>query len=318
MLELEPPHHSKLRRAVNRSFVSRHVDPLATFVRGRANELIDAMPRSEPFDLLPSYATPLPVETIATLLGVPLTHTDRLLEWSHAMVAIYAFGDDPAVRRKANDASHEFAAFVHACLGDAKELKDGTLLERLAKDPDLSPDEAISTAILLLNAGHEATVHQIGNAVRLLIDQRDVGFDLTAWLEDDRIDRLIEECLRFAPPLHLFTRTAYEAVDWEDADGAVHHIADGDTIGLLLGAANRDPRRFPEPDRFDPTRDRIDHVAFGGGIHFCVGAPLARMELRIALQTLFHRFPNLRLAAEPVVADTFHFHGLEQLMVIAN
>ena len=318
MLELEPPRHTGLRRAVNRSFVSRHIEPLGTFVARRANALVEAMPRGEPFDLLRAYATPIPVETIATLLGVPLEHTDRLLEWSHAMVAIYAFRNDEQVRAKADAAARQFSNFVRERLLEAKSGKEGTLLERLATDPELSTDEAISTTILLLNAGHEATVHQIGNAVRLLIERRDAGFDLHAWLADERVDGLVEECLRYAPPLHLFTRTAYGNLDWTDADGAVHHVADGETVGLLLGAANRDPRRFTEPDRFDPGRGRIDHVSFGGGIHFCVGAPLARMELRIALQTLFRRHPNLRLTAEPVVADTFHFHGLERLTVIAD
>ena len=313
MLELEPPAHTKLRTAVNRSFVSRSLADMEPFVRRRATELVDALPDAASFDLLPAFATPLPVETIATLLGVPLAMTDRMLSWSHDMVAIYAFANDEGVERRANDAAGEFTAFIRGELGRANE---GSLLAKLAANPNLSTDDAVATAILLLNAGHEATVHQIGNAVRALIDARDSGLDLGWWVADDeRLERLVEECLRFAPPLHLFTRYAYEDISWTDATGGTIEIARNDTIGLLLGAANRDPRAFADPDRFDPTRERIDHVAFGGGIHFCLGAPLARMELRIALRTLFARYPKLKLAYEPVVADTFHFHGLERLVV---
>ena len=318
MLELEPPEHTHLRRVVNRSFVSRQIASLEPFVRERARRLIAQFPPGEAFDLLPAFATPLPVEVIATALGVPTSDSDRLLAWSHAMVAIYAFGTDADVRRSADAAAREFDAYVRGQLVRARGSSDDTILRTLAMAPDVSDDQAVSTVILLLNAGHEATVHQIGNAVRHLIAARDGGLDLHAWITDDkRLEALVEECLRYAPPLHLFTRIANELVEWTDADGRTHRIERGEEIALLLGAANRDPRHFPDPNRFDPARERLDHVAFGGGIHFCLGAPLARLELRIAIGELFLAYPKLKLAEEPVVADTFHFHGLKRLMVSA-
>ena len=319
MLELEPPEHTALRRAVNRSFVSRRIAEMAPTIERYAQELIGKFPHAEPFDLLPSLATPIPIVTIADLMGVSRDAGDKLLGWSHAMVAVYAFADDENIRVRANAAAQEFAAFIDAQLDNARERQDATLLSELARSKDLSRPEAISTTILLLNAGHEATVHQIGNAVRTLIVARDGGFDLARSIDDDeRLDRLIEECLRIDPPLHLFTRIAGEDISWTDVAGTVHEIAAGEEIALLLGAANHDPRRFPEPSRFDPARASPDHVAFGGGIHFCLGAPLARLELRIALRALFQAYPRLALVEEPVVADTFHFHGLERLMVRAD
>jgi cytochrome P450 len=158
----------------------------------------------------------------------------------------------------------------------------------------------VTTCILLLNAGHEATVHTIGNGVRTLLEQgvRDVD------------EGTVEEVLRFDPPLHMFTRWAYE-----DVEAFGRTFRRGDQVALLLGAANRDPLAYPDPGRFDPRREGPANVAFGGGIHFCVGAPLARLELLVGLRMLWERCPELRLAEAPRYADVYHFHGLERLMV---
>jgi cytochrome P450 len=166
----------------------------------------------------------------------------------------------------------------------------------------LSEDELITTAILLLNAGHEATVHAIGNGVKTLLEARQAGPGLG--------EGHIEELLRFDAPLHLFTRYALEDVNY---DGL--RLKKGETVGLLLGAANRDQERFAAPDEFDPARTPNPHVSFGAGIHFCVGAPLARLELNVALPILFARLPGLRLADAPRYRDSYHFHGLESLRV---
>ena len=170
----------------------------------------------------------------------------------------------------------------------------------------LTIDELITTCILLLNAGHEATVHTIGNGVKTLLESGHVGHAL----HPDRIDTTVEEILRHDPPLHLFTRWAYE-----DVEVMGHGFQRGDQVGLLLGAANRDPDAWDAPHRFDPDRPLRPNVSFGAGIHFCVGAPLARLELRTALPILFGRLPNLRLAERPRFADVYHFHGLESLWV---
>ena len=171
----------------------------------------------------------------------------------------------------------------------------------------LTNDELISTCILLLNAGHEATVHTIGNGIKCLLEE---GFD-SRWLTSPKaIDKTIEEILRFDPPLHMFTRYAYEDVVIGD-----HTFVRGDEVALMLGATGRDPKVWPSPDMFNPTRSIVRNTSFGGGIHFCVGAPLARLELRIALPILFQLYPNMRLVEPPVYADVYHFHGLKSLTV---
>jgi cytochrome P450 len=164
------------------------------------------------------------------------------------------------------------------------------------------------TTILLLNAGHEATVHQAGNAVR---PSSRSGLDRDAVRFPAQTAATVEECLRFDAPLHLFTRYAYETM--EVAPDVT--VKSASTVGLLLGMANRDPRAFIEPDAFNPDRTDGQNVSFGAGIHFCIGAPLARIELQEALKVLFDRLPFLRFAAPPRYKDVFHFHGLEALSV---
>ncbi len=165
----------------------------------------------------------------------------------------------------------------------------------------LNEDELVTTAILLLNAGHEATVHAIANGVKTLLEEG---------VREDIGEGHVEESLRYDAPLHLFTRYALE-----DLEYAGIRLKKGETVGLLLGAANRDPERFPEPDRFIPERNPNPHVSFGAGIHFCIGAPLARLELEIAFPTLMTRLPKIRLAEEPRYRNAYHFHGLESLKV---
>ena len=168
--------------------------------------------------------------------------------------------------------------------------------------------EIVSTAILLLNAGHEASVHAIGNGVKAIVES---GLDpVVLFATPASTLATIEETLRFDPPLHMFTRYALEDLEIGGVPMKV-----GDTIGLMLAAANRDPARYPDPDRFDPSRDASGHTSFGAGIHFCLGAPLARLEFEIAMPMLFARLPQLRLAEPPVYRDTYHFHGLERLLV---
>jgi cytochrome P450 len=172
----------------------------------------------------------------------------------------------------------------------------------------LTDDEVMSTAILLLNAGHEATVHTTGNGVKSILES---GLDpRTLFATPEQTEASVEECLRFDAPLHLFTR--YALMDME-VEGI--RLRKGDVIGLMLGAANRDPQRFANPGQFDPFRTDGANVSFGAGIHFCIGAPLARIELQEAMSVLFQRLPKLRLAEQPRYADVFHFHGLERLMV---
>lgn len=309
LLELEPPAHTRLRGLVLRAFTSASLDGLAPQIEAVAAELIGGFPEG-PFDLIARFCTPLPARIIARLLGVPEALWPELLRWSHAMVAMYQSRRDRSVEVAAEAATRDFIAFLEKLVGSRRAAPRNDLISRLVQaerdNAQLSRDELLGTCILLLNAGHEATVHTLGNAVKTLLE---TGTE-TRFLSGDAIASTVEELLRFDPPLHVFMRHAYENVRIND-----HLLEKGRSVALILGAAGRDPRRLTDPARFDPARPAPTHAAFGGGIHFCLGAALARMEMRIGLAALFHQVPNLRLVEVPRYADSYHFHGLERLMV---
>ena len=191
------------------------------------------------------------------------------------------------------------------------DLRDDLISQLLVAESEegrLSEDELVTTCIVLLNAGHEATVHAIGNAVRTILER---ALDpRTIFADAKTTAATVEELLRLDPPLHLFTRYALE-----DVETCGVSLRKGEKIGLLLGAANRDPERFPDPDAFEPSAIPTRMSTFGAGLHFCIGAPLARLEMAVALPILFERLPGLRLAERPRCRDAFHFHGLEALRV---
>lgn len=306
LLELEPPRHTRLRALVLRAFTSRRVAELRADIESVAGELVAALPRDGEFDLIPAYCQPLPVRIIARLLGVPESVAPQLLAWSRDMVAMYQAGVTPTVERRAGQAAADFAGFMRGYLEERRSRPGNDLITHLIQAEQdgarLSTDEMVSTCILLLNAGHEATVHTLGNATRALIEHGALAEP-----------KMTEELLRFDAPLHVFARVAYERV----ALPGGHHLERGDEIALVLGAANRDPVVFPGPDRFDPSRTARPHVSFGGGLHFCLGAPLARAELEIALPSLFSSLPGLRLTEPPRYANSYHFHKHDRLMVAA-
>jgi cytochrome P450 len=308
MLELEPPRHTRLRSLVLRAFTSRRIAALQPEIATLSHQLIDAFPAGE-FDLLPHFATKLPVIIIARLLGVPEEMSDDLLRWSNAMVGMYMAGRDRAREDRAVAATEAFVAFLQDYIDQRRAKPADDLITHLiaaeAEGDRLTTDELISTCILLLNAGHEATVHTIGNGVKTLLET-----GTAAALSDP--EPAVEEILRFDPALHMFTRWAYE-----DIDVMGHMFHRGDQVALLLGAANRDPGVWDDPDQFDPKRSIKPNASFGAGLHFCVGAPLARLELQTALPILFERCPTLRLTETPEYADVYHFHGLKRLMVAA-
>ncbi|MBL4681728.1 MAG: cytochrome P450 [Pseudomonadales bacterium] len=309
LLEMEPPTHTRLRRLVSRAFVSRQVETQREEITTLANTLIDKIDTNQPFDLLSSYAEVIPVIVICKLLGVPTEMADQLLDWSHKMVAIYEHGNNKEVERIANEATLSFEAFIESEIENKKRKPSNDLLSALIKVEEegerLNIEELIATSILLLNAGHEATVHGIGNGVKAILEN---SIDVTSTEEGARA--LTEECLRFDPPLHMFTRFVLEDLEYQG-----QAFKQGDVIGLLLGSANRDEEKFSDAHLFNPTRGGIGHTSFGAGIHFCVGAPLARLEIEIALSVLFERLPKVRIGSEPVYADRYHFHGLEALVL---
>lgn len=306
MLELEPPRHARLRSLVLRAFTSRRIAALRAGIETLCHTLIEQFPNGE-FDLLEHYARPLPVTVIARLLGVPEAMGPDLLRWSNAMVGMYQAGRSRADEDAAVAATQSFVGFMRGYVDLRRSNPADDLITSLIAARDdgerLTADELITTCILLLNAGHEATVHSIGNGVKAMLEHNIRGSETPSML--------VEEIMRYDPPLHLFTRHVYEEVEVFG-----HKFRRGDQVGLMLGSVGRDERVNDTPEMFDVTRAAATHLAFGVGLHFCVGAPLARMELQIALPMLFEHCPDLRLAEPPQYADIYHFHGLERLMVM--
>lgn len=312
LLELEPPEHTRLRTLVNRPFLKRIGPGLVPVLERIAHECLDAMPHAGATDLIAHYATPIPVRAITHVLGVPESIGTQMLAWSHDMVAMYQARRDAAVELAAVRATQAFDACVRELLEARRREPGEDLLSELLRSEvsgeRLTDDELATTVMLFLIAGHEATVHAIGNGVRALLL---AGIDPRARLADPAAAALlVEELLRFDPPLHLFTRFALE-----DCEVAGVHLRRGETVGLLLGSAGRDPERFDAPDRLDLSRAPNPHVSFGGGLHFCLGAPLARLELQVAYRVLFERMPQLALCEPPRFRDAYHFRGLEALHV---
>lgn len=312
MLELEPPRHSRLRGLVLRAFTSHRIAELQPQVVSLCHALIDALP-SNGFDLIPTFAAKLPVIIIARLLGVPEERAPDLLSWSNAMVGMYQARRTREMEDQAASASLAFSDFIRAHAAERRTRPGDDLISHLIAAEEqgdrLTADELVSTCILLLNAGHEATVHTIGNGVKALLEYRAPHDALSV----SNVQATVEEVLRYDPALHMFTRWAYE-----DIDIGYHRFRRGDRVGCLLAAANRDPQVWERPNAFDPMRLAKANVTFGAGLHFCVGAPLARMELQIALPILFQRLPKLRITSSPRFANLYHFHGLEALHLAAD
>lgn len=312
LLNLEPPVHTRLRTLVNRAFVSRHVEQLRPRIERLANELIDGFVDDGEVELLKAFAAPVPAVVIAEMIGLPAEMANQLLAWSNRMVAMYMFGVSEATEHDANAAALAFTDYLKTVIAERRKAPKSDLLSHmLTAEIDgekLSEGEVISTAILLLNAGHEATVHTTGNGIKAILES---GLDPKKLFSDDaQTEATVEECLRFDAPLHMFTRYALSDLEFNGIP-----LRKGDVIGMMLGAANRDPARFANAGSFDPFRTDGANVSFGAGIHFCIGAPLARIEMQVAMKTLFDRLPKLRLASPPVYKDVYHFHGLDRLDV---
>ncbi len=310
LLEIEPPEHTRLRTLVNRAFVSRHVEKMKPEIEMLAHGLIDRFEKDGQTELLSSFADIIPVTMIARMIGIPEEMGPQLLKWSHAYVGMYMFKRSREDELAADRAAEEFADYVRSVIAERRaEPKDDLLSHMIHtehKGQFLTDDELISTTIVLLNAGHEATVHQIGNSVRVILES---GLDPQSLFGDEKAtERTVEETLRIGAPVHIFQRWALEPVE---IDGV--KFERGDKVSLILAAANLDPLKFSDPLTFKPGRAEAPNLSFGAGIHFCIGAPLARLELNIVLPLLFQRLPHLKLASQPKVKDVYHFHGLERL-----
>jgi cytochrome P450 len=315
-----PPDHTRMRKLVSKAFTPRMVARLAPRIEEVVDDLLDRALTAERehgdggVDLIAALAYPLPVTIISELLGVPADDHHRFQEWSHAM----ARGLDPdfllppEVRERQMAARAEFAEYFRDLANRRRSDPGDDLLSGLVEVEErgdtLTEQELIVTCILLLIAGHETTVNLIGNGTLALLRNPDALAEFRA--NPLVAPNAIEELLRYDSPVQLTTRMALT-----DAEVDGQPVARGEVALALIGAANRDPDTYADPDRLDLHRETTRHLAFGQGIHFCLGAPLARLEGQIALTRLLERAPGLRLAGEPVWKENVVLRGLERLPV---
>ncbi|MFF0479570.1 cytochrome P450 [Streptomyces sp. NPDC004284] len=291
LLSADAPDHTRLRRLVTAEFTGRRVEGLRPRIERLTHELADAMEPAGRADLVDAYAFPLPITVICELLGVPAEDRDTFRGWSNELVT-------PTGERGILDALEGFGGYLDGLIedkraaGPADDLLSGLIAARAEDGDRLSGPELRAMAYLLLIAGHETTVNLISNTVRNLLTHPEQLAALRA--DPDLLDGVIEESLRYDGPVETATfRVTREPVTFGDTV-----IPAGQSVIVGIGASDRDPARFPDPDRFDIRRETKGHLAFGHGIHYCLGAPLARLEGRIALRTLLDRFPGLELDAE--------------------
>lgn len=311
LLCLEPPDHTRLRRLISRVFTPRSVAKLQPEIETKAARLLDRCRELGSFDAIADYAQPYSVAVICSMLGVPNEDSRLLLDWSHAIVKMYETSASDETKAAANQAAGEYTAYTQALIAEKRRTPDDLLISQLASVEDdgdsLTEGEILSTTMVLLEAGHEATVNTLGNGLRALMKHPDQWQRLISGDVDART--ATEELLRWDSPLQLFERWVLE----HDVEIAGQRLALGDEIAMLFGSAQRDPRRFDDPDRFDIGRGDASHIGFGGGIHFCVGAPLARQEITTSLAGLAARFAHLALVDEPTYEPTFVIRGLSAL-----
>ena len=309
MLELEGKRHSRLRGLVLRAFTTKNIQKISKDIDNLCSNLLAQMNEKES-DLIESYAKQVPVITIARLLGIPEEMSDQLLNWSNSMVAIYQADISEKTKSKANQSSREFFEYIEKYVAERRYKPADDLITHLIEaeqdNEKLNFDELVSTCILLLNAGHEATVHTIGNGINALLSNK---IDCQFFNEKDW-HNVVEEILRYDPPLHIFTRFAYEDLTINDI--AISH---GEKISLVIGASGQDTSRWDNPSEFMPDRRPKTNNSFGAGAHFCLGAPLARLEINLALKNLFRKKRRIEITRKPEYANIYHFHGLKSLNV---
>lgn len=312
MFDKEPPDHTRLRSLVHKVFTPRRVELLRGKIEAFSHALIDRALPNGCMDLIEDFAVPIPVTVIAELLGIPEADRHHLRPWSSDIVALYELNHTPEQAARAIAAAEAFSDYLRNLARKRKRDPQDDLITALATVEEagdvLTEDELISTCVLLLNAGHEATVNVVGNGMLALFHNPDQLRLLHK--QPEHIATAVEELMRYDTPLQLFRRWVLEDVTYKGVE-----FKRGQEIALLFGAANRDPLVFDQPDTLDITRMENPHISFSLGIHYCLGAPLARLELQTALVTLLRRLPNLRLEAEPEFRDGYVIRGLQDLIV---
>jgi cytochrome P450 len=299
LISTDPPAHTRLRKAVQRALTPRRVAALEPLIRAYARRLLDELPRGEEVDLVARFTQPLPMYVMSELLGVPMEHRPTFRRWAEAVVHTNV-GSSSAIETAQRELYAYFAGVVAERRRHPREDLMGILLSPTEEGDTLSEDEMLGFCFLLLLAGIETTTAALGNAAALLDRERGERKRL---LDDPaRIPDAVEEVLRYDSPVQGLTRTLTRDVELHG-----RRLAKGERVHMLFAAANRDERVFAEPDRFDASRDPNPHLAFGFGVHFCLGASLARLELRIGLEELLARAPRYEVTdAQPerVRSDT--------------
>jgi unspecific monooxygenase len=302
MLDNEPPKHTRLKGLMLKAFTPARAEGLRGTIQRIVDTLIDRAQDQGHMDLLKDFAEPLPVTVIAELLGVPEKDRHRLRPWSAAIVKLYELGYSDEQGKVANRAVLEFSEYIRALAHERRRRPQDDLVSALARVEEqgerLSEDELVANCILLLNAGHEASVN--GTTLGMLSLHRNptqMALAREAARADDRafFKMAVEELLRYDTPLPMFERWVLQ-----DFDHNGIALQRGAEVALLYASGNRDPRRFAAPDALDLTRSDNPHLTFGLGIHYCIGAPLARLELQASFHALLKRLPSIRLAREPV------------------
>ena len=320
ILDSEPPKHTRLRALVQKAFTPGRIESMRPNVEQLCQQLLneaeEKISSTGQFDVLADYAEPLPVLVIADLLGVPRDMAGDLRRWSQDIVKMYEFEKTREEELAAQKAGFEFSQYVASLAKERKTNPQNDLITALVEVEEqgekLNEHELIAMCVLLLNAGHEASVNGFGNGMVALFKHPEQLAKLAANPRKLSATAL-EEMLRFDSPLHLFERTA-------TADTVIGEITvkAGEKVGAMLGSANRDDQVFANAQTFDITRTPNTHIAFGAGIHFCIGAPLARLEMNTSLPLLFEKFPTLKLAGEPKQRPTFVLRGYETIPVTTN
>lgn len=311
----DEPDHKRLRDLVQKAFTRKVVEGLRPRIESIVEELTSGLARNGGGDLISAFAYPLPVIVICELLGIPVEDRDRFQHWAHDFATRFEVQllRTPEMEARGDAATAALLEYFDGLLESKRTDPSGDVMSSLVSVEEqgdrLTHDEVLATCLLLLLAGHETTANLLGNGVLALLQHREQWQRL---VDDPQLVRAaVEELLRYDSPVQVIERIALEEMD---VGGQT--VAAGEQLGIMLGAANRDPARFPDPDRLDIGRDDEPLIAFGAGVHFCLGAPLARLEARIAIDSLVRTVPNLALATdEPKWRPSFVLRGLEELPV---
>ena len=317
LINSDPPDHTRIRGLLSKAFTPRLIESQRSRVQSLVHDLLDSVARNGSIDVIADFAFLLPTAVIGDMLGIPLRDRAQFKKWADDINAFVGTGS--AVSQSAGQAQKsllELREYFRGLIAFRRSYPQADLITALAGAEDqgrlFNDGELLSVCVTLLLAGYETTMSFIGNATLALLNN---PTQLERLIQEPSLfPNAIEELLRFDGPIHRQWRVATADIEIEGK-----HIAKGQLVGAMLGAANRDPEQFPDPSRLDISRQNVRHVAFGVGIHFCLGAPLARVEGEIALRTLVLRFPRMRLATKELPwRQEITIHGLKSLPVVLN